>query len=129
MASILIIDDEAPIRGLLRHLLEADGHQIREAVNGHLGLQRYREVPTDLVITDILMPERDGLEVLLALTRECLEARVIVMTGATGEPHLLDIAKRLGAHQVMAKPFTQEELRRVVRVTLEPKRQGARSRV
>lgn len=119
MASILIVDDEAPIRSLLRSILEADGHHIREAANGHLGLRHYRDAPADLVITDILMPERDGMEVLLALTREFLEARVIVMTGVTGEGNLLDVAKLLGARHVIAKPFTPEEIRRTVRVTLE----------
>ncbi len=65
MASILIVDDDPSMRGFLRSLLEADGHQIREAGNGHLGLLLYREAPTDLVITDLLMPERDGMELIL----------------------------------------------------------------
>lgn len=119
MPSILIVDDEAPIRELLRSILEADGHQIRDAANGHLGLLHYREAPADLVITDLLMPERDGMELILALTREWLEARIIAMTGATGKRNLLDVAKLLGARHVIAKPFTPEEIRRAVRVTLE----------
>jgi len=57
MASILIVDDEAPIRALLRRILEEDGHQIREAVNSEHTLTLYRKSPADLVITDILMPE------------------------------------------------------------------------
>lgn len=52
---------------------------------GQIGLTLYREAPADLVITDILMPERDGMEVTLALTQEFLDARVIAMTGATGD--------------------------------------------
>ena len=119
MASILIIDDEPPIRTLLRRLLEEDGHQIREAANGHIGLLLYREAPADLVITDLLMPERDGLEVTIDLTQEFLDAKVIAMTGAAGQRSLLGVAKLLGARHVISKPFTSEEIRQVVRVTLE----------
>ncbi len=66
MASILIVDDDAPIRTVLRDILEEDGHEIREAADGQTGLTLYRETPADLVITDILMPERDGMGVTLA---------------------------------------------------------------
>lgn len=119
MASILIVDDEAPVRVLLRRILEEDGHQIREAANGEVGLRLYREAPADLVITDILMPERDGMEVTLALTREFLDARVIAMTGANGDQNFLNVAKLFGARQVIQKPFAIEDLRRLVRFTLE----------
>lgn len=119
MATILIVDDDAAIRALLRHILEADGHQIREAVNGRIGLMLYREAPDDLVITDILMPERDGMEVTLALTQEFLDARVVAMTGATGDQNFLNVAKLFGARRVIQKPFTPQEIRRVVRFTLD----------
>jgi two-component system response regulator (stage 0 sporulation protein F) len=119
MASILIVDDEAAIRSLLRRILEQDGHQVREAANGQIGLALYRQEPADLVITDILMPERDGMEVTLALTQEFLDARVIAMTGATGDQNFLNVARLFGARRVMQKPFTVEEVRRLVRFTLE----------
>lgn len=119
MASILIVDDEAPVRALLRRILEEDGHQVREAANGEIGLALYREAPADLVITDILMPERDGMEVTLALTQEFLDARVIAMTGAVGGQNFLNVAKLFGAREVLQKPFTVEEVRRRVRFTLE----------
>jgi two-component system, response regulator, stage 0 sporulation protein F len=119
MASILIVEDDAPIRALLRDILEADGHQIREAANGQIGLTLYRDSPADLVITDILMPERDGMEVTLALTQEFLDARVIAITGATGDQNFLNVAKLFGARQVIQKPFTPEVIRRVVRFTLD----------
>ena len=119
MASILIVDDEASIRSLLRKILEEDGHQIREASNGEVGLTLYREAPADLVITDILMPERDGMEVTLALTREFLDAKVIAMTGATGDQNFLNVAKLFGARRVIKKPFSVEAIRRLVRYTLD----------
>lgn len=119
MASILIVDDEAPIRTLLRRILEDDGHTVREAENGQIGLTLYREDPADLVITDILMPERDGMEVTLALTQEFLDAKVIAMTGGTGDQNFLNVAKLFGARRVIQKPFAVEEMRRLVWHTLE----------
>lgn len=119
MASILVVDDDAPIRALLRCILEADGHQVREAANGHMSLLLYREAPADLVITDILMPERDGMEVTLALTQEFLDAKVIAMTGAIGDQNFLNVARFFGARQVIQKPFTVQEIRHLVRFTLE----------
>ncbi len=119
MASILIVDDEASIRTLLRKILEEDGHQIREATNGETGLALYRETPADLVITDILMPERDGMDITLELTREFLDAKVIAMTGATGDQNFLNVAKLFGARRVIKKPFSVEAIRHLVRHTLE----------
>lgn len=119
MASILIVDDDASMRGFLRSILEADGHQLREAANGHLGLLLYREAPTDLVITDLLMPERDGMELILALTKDYGGVRIIAIAGAPGGKHLLEVATLLGARQVVQKPFTPDELRRVVQRTLD----------
>ena len=91
MASILVIDDDEALRLLLREMLQADGHAVREAANGREGLALYRAQPADLVITDILMPEQDGMEVILELTREFLDARVIAMTGASGEQNFLSV--------------------------------------
>src|SRR5512134_1606078 len=106
MATILIIDDEEPIRALLRTTLEAAGHEVTEAANGRIGLERYRHRPTDLVITDILMPELNGLDMLLELTREFLHAKVIAISGARGEQNVLDVAKLLGARRTLQKPFS-----------------------
>lgn len=119
MATILIVDDDATIRTFLCRILEEDGHEVREAANEQVGLRMYRQDPTDLVITDILMPERDGMEVTLALTREFMEANVITTSGATDARSLLDIAIRFDARHVIQKPFTAEEIRRLVRFTLE----------
>jgi two-component system response regulator (stage 0 sporulation protein F) len=118
MASILIIDDEVSIRTFLRQILEEDDHQILEAADGHKGLTLYRNTPADVVITDLLMPERDGLEVTLALTREFLDARVIAITGATGDQNYPNVALLFGARRVIQKPFTPDEIRRAVRYTL-----------
>jgi two-component system response regulator (stage 0 sporulation protein F) len=119
MASILIIDDEEPVRVLLRFALEAAGYEVTEAANGRQGLELYRQRPTDLVITDILMPVMNGLDILLELTREFLHAKVIAISGARGEQNVLDVAKLLGARQTFQKPFSMPQLLQAVRYELE----------
>ena len=115
MASILIIEDEEPVRILLRSALEAAGYDVREAPNGRDGLALYRERPADLIITDIRMPEMNGLEMILQLTREFLNAKVIAVSGAQEEESVLDTAKLLGARQIFHKPLCVEQLLRAVR--------------
>ena len=120
MATILIIDDDEPIRVLLRSALEETGYyEVAEAANGLQGLELYRQRPTDLVITDIIMPEMNGLDMLLALTREFLNTKVIAISGAGEEKNVLDVAKLLGARQTFQKPFSMPDLLGAVRYELE----------
>jgi two-component system response regulator (stage 0 sporulation protein F) len=119
MATILIIDDEEIIRGLLRSALEKAGYEVMEAANGRQGLELYRHRPADLVITDILMPEMNGLDMLLELTREFLHAKVIAISGGGGEQNVLDVAKLLGARRTFQKPFHMPQLLDAVRYELE----------
>lgn len=118
MATILIIDDEEMIRTLLRSALEAAGYEVTEATNGRQGLELYRHRPTDLVITDILMPELSGLEMLLALTREFIHAKVIAISGVGEEQNVLDVAKLLGARRTFQKPLSMPQLLDAVRYEL-----------
>jgi two-component system, response regulator, stage 0 sporulation protein F len=119
MATILIIEDEEPIRALLRFALEAAGYVVTEAANGRQGLERYLQRPTDLIITDIAMPELNGLDMLLELTRQFLYAKVIAISGAGGEQNVLDVAKLLGARQTFQKPFSVPRLLDAVRYELD----------
>ena len=119
MATILIIDDEESVRALLRFALEAAGYEVTETANGRQGLERYRQGPTDLVIVDILMPVMNGLDMLLDLTREFLQAKVIAISCAGGEQNVLDVAKLLRARQAFQKPFSVPQLLRAVRYELE----------
>ena len=118
MATILIIDDEEIIRVLLRSALEEVGYEVTEAANGREGLELYRHRPADLVITDIIMSELNGLDMLLELTREFLHAKVIAISGAGGEKNVLDVAKLLGARQTLQKPFSMPRLLDAVRYEL-----------
>jgi two-component system response regulator (stage 0 sporulation protein F) len=119
MATILVIDDEELVRVLLRTALEAEGYEVTEAVNGRQGLELYRHKPTDLVITDIVMPELSGLGMLLELMREFIDVKVIAISGAGGEKNVLDVAKLLGARQTFQKPFNVPQLLGAVRYELE----------
>jgi two-component system response regulator (stage 0 sporulation protein F) len=110
MASILVIDDEPIIRALLRTVLEGAGHTVTEATNGREALALYRQQPADLVVTDIYMPELNGLDLILELTREFPNVKVIAISGAQGgQASVLNAAKLLGARQTFLKPFSLEQ--------------------
>ena len=111
MAKILVIDDEAPIRTLIRIALEHRGHQVAEAENGRVGVQKFRQDRADVVITDVIMPESEGFECILELRRLDSALRIICMSGGgrTGM-NVLDVARRFGAHRTFAKPFHIDEL-------------------
>jgi two-component system, chemotaxis family, chemotaxis protein CheY len=108
MPSVLVVDDQDQVRQLIRETLEQAGYEVEEARDGKEGLERYRATSPDLVIMDILMPDQDGLEVIMTLRREFPDTRVIAMTGgsdAIGLLNLLDVAKMLGARRTLHKPF------------------------
>jgi two-component system response regulator (stage 0 sporulation protein F) len=118
MATILIIDDEASVRSLLRTSLEGAGYVVVEAADGREGLARYQATPADLVLTDILMPGMNGFDLVLELTRTFLNVKVIAMSGAPEESVPLDTAKLLGARRTLRKPFTMDALLKAVRYEL-----------
>ena len=110
MATILVIDDHEPVRALLRAVLEKAGHEVTEAPNGRVGLEVYRARPADLVVTDICMPEMNGLDLILELTQAFLNVKVIAMSGADDLDTGLPRARLLGARQTIQKPFSMEVL-------------------
>ena len=112
MAKILIIDDEEQVRLYLRSILEPEGHEVVEAPDGKVGLQLYREEPVDLIITDVFMPEKEGLETIRELRREYPEVKIIAISGGgrTGNLDFLPLAKTFGALRTLAKPFDRQEM-------------------
>jgi len=118
VARILVIDDHEPLRALLRTVLEGVGHEVLEAANGRLGLELYRERSADLIITDLSMPEMNGLNLILELTRSFLNVKVIAMSGTPDSEGPLRVAKLLGARQTFHKPFDMEEVLRAVEYDL-----------
>ncbi len=115
-ATILVIDDQECVRLLLKLVLEGAGFHVAEATNGRHGLELFRERHADLVITDIAMPEMNGLDFMLELTKAFLDVKVIAMTGASSEE--LQKAKLLGARQVFQKPFNTQAFLRAVQYEL-----------
>jgi PAS domain S-box-containing protein len=114
---VLVIDDEAPLRGAIKRVLEQAGYDVVEAADGAAGLRLYREQGADLVIVDIFMPERDGLEFIRALRTEPRQAKVLAMSGGdpTGHLEMLKVAEVFGASRTLSKPVALEELLATVR--------------
>ena len=110
MASILVIDDNEPVRGFLRAVLEAQGHTVTEAGQGRMAVQSLRQSSVDLVLTDIYMPDCDGLEVIMTLRRDFPSMKIVAMSGGSGERNLLIVARQLGAHDVLEKPINVDRL-------------------
>ncbi len=112
MARILVIDDDQPILELLRRILEREGHDVFEATNGNEGIRIAFQEPLDLVITDIVMPEKEGLETIKELKYEFPDLRILAISG--GGPFnpdmFLEIAEKFGAMRSMTKPFTRQQL-------------------
>jgi DNA-binding NtrC family response regulator len=112
MARILIIDDEEDIRLTVRLALESMGHEVTEAVNGNEGLSRFSAEKNDLVITDILMPDKEGIETIIELRKMRPDLKIIVMSGGgrINATHVLETAKGFGADFALKKPFSIDAL-------------------
>jgi CheY-like chemotaxis protein len=121
MSRILVIDDLAPIRATWRDMLEEAGHEVLEARNGEEGLASLAREQIDLVLTDIFMPEKDGIETIGEIRRLCPEVKIIAISGYADDsasPYLR-IAQHLGADAALCKPVDPEELISAVSQTLE----------
>ena len=112
MARILLIDDDDSLRTALRLTLTHFGHTVIEARNGKEGMQLFPHAAADLVITDIVMPEKEGLEVLMELRTQVPPVKVIAISGGgrVSPDDYLRIAEKMGAAKVLAKPFSNADL-------------------
>ena len=112
MARILIIDDDDQVRTMLRRTLEADGHEVDEASNGTEGIANYHANPADLIITDIYMPEKEGLETIIELRRDFPDVRILAISGGSRDMDLdfLPVAAKLGAEKTLTKPIERRAL-------------------
>jgi DNA-binding response OmpR family regulator len=118
--TILIIDDDAVMRKMLRLSLEAEKFNVITAANGREGIALFRDREPALVITDILMPEQDGIETIRQIRHERFDAKIIAISGGgrIGRSDLLSIAKKLGADETLAKPFERKDLLALIRPLL-----------
>ena len=121
MPLILIIDDDDQLRGMLREMLERAGYEVADAPNGKEGIRLYRENPADLVVTDLIMPEKEGIETIIELRREFPDVKIIAMSGGgTIEAEkYLRMAKGLGAVRTLTKPIERKELLEAVRELID----------
>ena len=121
MARILIIDDESQIRSMLRLMLERVGYEVIEAADGMEGIRQYRDNPADLIITDLIMPNKDGIGMIIELKKEFPKVKIIAMSGGgVNRPEgYLDGAKKLGATRTLTKPIDRDEMLSAVRETLK----------
>ena len=120
MARILIIDDEAMIRNLLVKILEREGYETVTASGGKDGLKIHRENPADLIITDLVIPEMNGIETIMELCRNFQNVKIIAVSGGGKiDPETyLQIAKTMGTIKTIAKPFDRKELLKTVQELL-----------
>lgn len=119
MAEILVVDDEPSIRRLLVRALSKAGHAVHEASNGEDGLELFRRVHPELVITDIVMPDMEGIELIGKLRQEASTIPIVAISGSI-TPVYLQAARGLGANATLAKPFQIDELLGVVGRLLDP---------
>ncbi len=112
MARILVIDDEELARYTLREILHNAGHEVAEAKNGNEGIAFQKAHPFDLVITDIIMPEKEGVETIIDLKQAYPDLKIIGISGGgrTRNLDFLKLAKQFGADRTIAKPFSEDEL-------------------
>ena len=121
MTRVLIIDDEAPIRSMLKLMLERDGYEVAEAPDGMEAIRIYRQNPADLIITDLIMPNQDGIGMIIALKKEFPDVKIIAMSGGgLNKPEgYLKGAKKLGAACTLTKPIDREEMLKAIKDVLQ----------
>ncbi len=111
MSRILIVEDDEAFRAVLQQTLERAGHTVLQAPTGLAAMALLKRERVDVVLTDIVMPDQDGLGLLLMMRGEKLTTPVIVMSGGlANSAAYLEIARKLGARRLLAKPFTPEQL-------------------
>ena len=116
MPHVLLIDDEKLVRLTVRKMLEAEGYDVSEAEDGRDGLDSFKQQPFDLVITDMVMPEREGIETIAAIRKIKPDQKILAISGGGRNKNLdyLSMAVLQGAADKLAKPFSRSELLSVV---------------
>lgn len=113
---ILVVDDNEQMRKMLGLLLERAGHEVLETANGKLAMNLLKRGPVDLVITDIIMPEMEGIDLIMAIRAMYPHLKIIAISGGGKiDPRLcLKIADKLGADRILQKPFSKSAILSIV---------------
>jgi two-component system, chemotaxis family, chemotaxis protein CheY len=128
--NVLVIDDDPMVRRTIEKILLVGGHQVRTASDGQRGLTLFRLAKPDIIVTDIIMPEQEGLGTIMMMRREHPEAKIIAVSGGgrVGNIDVLEAAKALGAADVLPKPFEPDTLlERINRLAADHANQGEMS--
>ncbi len=117
MARILIIEDDEQVRLALKQMLEREGYDVTEARNGRVGVDLQKNDPFDLVVTDLIMPDQEGLETISILRRDYAELKIIAVSGGglSAPGPFLKMAQEMGADHSLGKPFRMAEMLSVVK--------------
>ena len=120
MAHILLVDDEAAVRDFLAELLQLDAHEVTTASDGHHAIRAVEQAPFDLMIIDLVMPEKEGIETIIEIRQKHPDLKIIAISGggrgSAGD--YLAMATQLGAARTLEKPFTNDTLLDTVRAVL-----------
>ncbi|HEY1798512.1 MAG TPA: response regulator [Stellaceae bacterium] len=121
-AKVLVIDDDILVRRTISRILQHGGYEVTLAEDGAKGVAKFRSERPDLVITDIIMPEQEGIETIIQLLRDDPAARIIAVSGGgrLGSMDFLTVANKLGAAAILRKPFEPAELLGCVERALSP---------
>jgi len=116
MARILVVDDDEQVRIMLEIALSRDSHEVVTAENGAVASMRQSERPADVVIMDIIMPEKEGFETIIEFRREYPETKIIAISGGgrLGPDQYLKLAKTMGADFIFEKPLQILQLREAI---------------
>jgi DNA-binding response OmpR family regulator len=122
MKRVLVIDDDWQMREMMHQVLTRAGYDVVEAPNGEVGMNIHRQDPVDLVITDLIMPEKEGIETIRELRRDYPGLKIIAISGGgrAGAEGYLSVAKTIGADRTMAKPFDLKKILDTVEELLGP---------
>lgn len=112
MSSILVIDDDTQVLDVMSEMLRLEGYQVAVAENGQRAVEEIQAKSFDLVITDLIMPEKEGLETITDIRRHCGDLPIIAISGGgrVGPTDYLETARFIGADATLAKPFGRQEL-------------------
>ena len=119
---ILLIDDEKPFRNVLKQVLSTAGYEVVEAANGAEGIDRFYDNPADLIITDIIMPEKEGAELISEFQRDFPDAKIIAISGGGKggvDDYLKDVGSVPNLKRAFQKPFSMDEMLQAIKDILE----------
>jgi two-component system chemotaxis response regulator CheY len=112
MARIIVADDDAEIRTMVRHMLQLESHEVIEARDGNMAIRFHKEKPADVIIMDLLMQGKGGIEAIVELKQEDPKIKIIAISGGghSAPAQYLDLAESVGAMHTLAKPIDMDEL-------------------